>query len=325
MNRNFAVGCVCIAMASLIFSTMEVLLKLPAVAVSFHPIQITMERFLVGGLCLLPLVVRHLKKKGIHLTRRDLAFFALTGLVNIPLATTIYQFAITLGQANVVAVIFSGNPIFVTLLAGLLLHETIRWNNLVALVFEVLGILAILDLFGSGGTISLPSVGLTVLSALLFALYSVLGKRKTARFGSLVVTCCSFFFGSAELALLMALGHTGPGQALYQGLHLDLFCNVPFLEGINASSLPYFLFIGIVNCAAGYVFHMLAIEKTSAIYGSLVFFFKPILAPLFALVILGEAITANIALSIVLFLAGSLVSILPEFYRTRAFQPKLHH
>lgn len=325
MNRNFAVGCVCIAMASLIFSTMEVILKLPAVAVSFHPIQITMERFLVGGLCLLPLVVRHLKKKGIRLSRRDLAFFALTGLVNIPLATTIYQFAITLGQANVVAVIFSGNPIFVTLLAGLLLHETIHWNNLAALVFEVLGILAILDLFGSGGNISLPSVGLTILSALLFALYSVLGKRKTAKFGSLVVTCCSFFFGSAELALLMALGHTGPGQALYQGLHLDLFCNVPFLQGINASSLPYFLFIGIVNCAAGYVFHMLAIEKTSAIYGSLVFFFKPILAPLFALFILGEAITTNIALGIVLFLAGSLVSILPEFYRTRAFQPRLHH
>lgn len=325
MKRDFAIGCVCIAMASLIFSTMEVILKLPAVAVSFHPIQITMERFLVGGLCLLPIATRTLKKRGLHLTRRDLAFFALTGLVNIPLATTIYQFAITLGQANVVAVIFSGNPIFVTLLAGLLLHETIRWNNVAALGFEVLGILAILDLFGSGGNISLPSVGLTILSALLFGLYSVLGKRKTAQFGSLVVTCCSFLFGSAELAFLMALGHTGPGQALYQGLHLDLFCDVPFVQGITTASLPYFLFIGIVNCAAGYVFHMLAIEKTSAIYGSLVFFFKPILAPLFALFILGEAITTNIALGIVLFLAGSLVSILPELYRARAAKPRLHH
>lgn len=321
MKKDFALGCLFIALATLIFSTMEVLLKLPAVAGAFHPMQITVERFLVGGVCLLPMTVWTLQKKGIRLTGADLRFFALTGLLNIPLGMVLYQLAITHGQANVVAVIFSGNPIFVTVLAALLLGELIRWNNLLALAAEVLGILAIVNPFGRG-QVSLTSVVLAVLSALFFALYAVLGKKKTAQVGSIVVTCCSFLLGGAELLVLLLVGRTGVGAGLYQAIGLDCFCDVPFFQGINGESLPYFLFIGIVNCAGGYVFHMLAIEKTSASHGSLVFFFKPILAPLMALLVLGEAITPNIGLGIAFFLAGSLLGILPEVWRARRAQGK---
>ncbi len=316
MNRNFALGCICIAMATLIFSTMEVVLKLPAVAGAFHPIQITMERFLVGGLCLIPVAAHTLKKKGVSLTAQDLGYFALIGFLNICLGMVLFQLAVTFGQANTVAVIFSGNPIFVTVLAAILLHEVIRWNNILALVFDILGILIIVNPFGAGQADPL-SVGLTVLSALLFSLYAVLGKKKTARVGSIVVTCCSFLLGSLELLLLLLLGHWAPVANALQSVGLDLFANVPFFQGINLQTLPYFLFIGIVNTAAGYVFHMLAIEKTSAIHGSLVFFFKPILAPLFALLILGEAITPTIAAGIAMFLTGSLLGILPAILRNR--------
>lgn len=316
LNRDFALGCVCIALATMIFSTMEVLLKLPAVAGAFHPLQITMERFLVGGLCLIPVAAHALKKRGIRLTAADLRYFALTGLLNVPLGMVFYQLAITCGQANIVAVIFSGNPIFVTMLAFLILHEAIHWNNILALVFEILGILAIMNPFG-GGSFSVKSILLTILAALFFALYAVMGKKKTAQVGSIVVTCCSFLFGAAELFLILLLGRTGPGRAFFGAVGLELFQDVPFLQGINLTTLPYFLFIGIVNCAAGYVFHMLAIEKTSATHGSLVFFFKPILAPIVALAVLGEAITSPIILGIVMFLTGSLLGILPEALRVR--------
>lgn len=325
MKRDLWLGSLYIALAAVIFSTMEVLLKLPAVAGAFHPLQITMERFVVGGICLLPLALHTLKKRGIRLSWREVRFFALTGLLCIPLGMVVYQLAITHGQANVVAVIFSGNPIFVTVLAFLLLREDIHWNNLLALAAEVLGILAIVDPWGSG-EVSPLCVVLAIVSALFFSLYAVLGKKKTARVGSIVVTCFSFLFGAAELFMLLLLGHTGAVAALYQAVGLDVFCNVPFLQGINTTTLPYFLFIGVVNCAGGYVFHMLAIEKTSATHGSLVFFFKPILAPLFALAVLGEAITRPIGLGILCFLAGSLLSILPEVIREhRAKRAQITH
>lgn len=207
MKRQFLFGCLFIALAAVIFSTMEVLLKLPAVAGAFHPMQITLERFLVGGICLLPVAGWTLRRKGIRLTRRDVGTFALTGLFCVPLSMVLYQLAITHGQANVVAVLFSGNPIFVTLLAFLLLHETIAWNNLLALVLEVLGIGAIAGLGGSA--VSLSSVALAVLAALFFAAYAVLGKRQTARTGSLVVTCGQLSLGRSGAGRPSAAGPDG--------------------------------------------------------------------------------------------------------------------
>lgn len=290
-------------------------MKLPAVAGAFHPMQITVERFLVGGVCLVPLAACTLKKRGIRLTAADLGYFALTGLLNVPLGMVLYQLSITHGRANVVAVIFSGNPIFVTVLAFLLLHEAIHWNHILALVLEVCGILVIVDPFGQG-EVSLLSIVLVVLSALFFSFYTVLGKKKTAQMGSIVVTCVSFLLGGGELAVILLLGHTR-FSAVYEAVHLDVFCHVPLLQGIDSTTLPYLLFIGIVNCGAGYVFHMLAVEKTSATYGSLVFFFKPILAPLLALWVLGEPLTGKMLFSIGLFLAGSLLGIIPNLLRTK--------
>lgn len=316
MNKNFLMGCICIALSTMIFSTMEVFLKLPAVAGAFNPIQLTMERALVGGILLIPVAQHFLKKHNVTLTKRDFGYFAFSGFLNVTLGMGLFQLAVNYGQANVVAVIFSGNPIFITVLAALILHEVIRWNNILALVFDVLGILIIVNPFG-GTELSPISIVLVLLSSMFFALYSVLAKRKTAQMSSIAVTCYSFLFGSVELIALALLGHTKAGISLYQAVGLDLFCEVPFLQGFSPRTIPYFLFICIVYCAAGYLFHMMAIEKTSATYGSLVFFFKPILAPIVALVVLGEPITPTIAAGISMFLVGSLLSIVPNIIRMR--------
>lgn len=204
-----------------------------------------------------------------------------------------------------------------TLLAFLILGEVIRWNNIAALVLEVCGIIAIINPFSSGSDIGLGSVLMAILSALVFALYGVLGKKLTSRCGGIVVTCGSFLFGGAELLLVLLLGYVAPVQGFYNAIGLTMFCNVPLIAGINLTTLPYFLFICIVNSAAGYVFHMMAMEKTDAATTSLVFFFKPILAPLFALVILGEQITLPMIVGIAFFLAGSLCSIVPKLLAER--------
>ena len=78
-KQNFLFGCVCIGLATLIFSTMEVILKLPAVEGAFHPMQITLGRFLIGGLFLLPVAAWALHRKQRKLTAKDLGAFAITG------------------------------------------------------------------------------------------------------------------------------------------------------------------------------------------------------------------------------------------------------
>ncbi|MEG2001221.1 MAG: DMT family transporter [Evtepia sp.] len=315
MKKNRVLGIAYIALATLIFSTMEVMLK--QVGGVFAPMQITVERFFIGGLCLLPLALHELKKRNIKFSWQNLRYFALTGLLCVPLSMVLYQLSISYGKAGVVAVLFSGNPIFVTILAALLLHEHIYWNNIMALALEIFGILAILNPFSANTQINPISVILVICSALLFALYSILGKRKTQKCGSIVVTCGSFLFGSMELFVLLLLGHFAPVISVYKTVGLSIFCDVPFFSGFSMQTIPFFLFICVVNSAAGYVFHMLAMETTNANTANLVFFFKPIIAPIIALIVLHEAITSNMVIGILFFLCGSLSGIIPTMLRTK--------
>ena len=80
--------------------------------------QITCLRFLIGGILLIPFALRSMKKKGAAFTRADAGFFALTGFLCVAFSMVLYQMAVTYTKASVVAIIFSCNPIFVTVLAA---------------------------------------------------------------------------------------------------------------------------------------------------------------------------------------------------------------
>ena len=306
MKRSCS-GYVYIVLCAVIFSTMEVMLK--TVHGVFAPMQITCLRFLIGSILLIPFALRSMKKKGASITRADLGFFALTGFLCVAFSMVLYQMAVTHTKASVVAVIFSCNPIFVTVLAYLLLHEQIRRNHIVALALELLAVFIIIDPLHA----ALDPTGalLAIAAALVFSFYSVVGKKRTARFGGIAVTCFSFLFGSTELLLLLLLGRTAAVGGFFSSVGLNIFVDVPLFAGIPLSALPALAYICAVNSAGGYVCHMMALEKTSAQEASLIFFLKPMIAPLFARVFLREEITPNMLLGIVCFLIGSGIAILP--------------
>ena len=312
MNRSRS-GYIYIVLCAVIFSTMEVMLK--TVHGVFAPMQITCLRFLVGGVLLIPFAVRSIRKKNAVLTRKDLGFFACAGFLCVVIAMTLYQMSVTYTRASIVAVIFSCNPIFVTMLAHLLLHEDIHKNHIIALILELTAALIIIDPIHA----SLDPTGalLAILSAAMFSFYSVFGKKRTPRFGGIAVTCLSFLFGATELVTLLLFGRTAAGASLYGAMGLKIFIDVPLFENIPLSALPALLYICCINSAAGFVCHMMAMEKTSAQEASLIFFLKPIIAPIFALIFLKEEIPLNMIVGIVCFLAGSLCAILPGLLAQR--------
>ena len=312
MNRSRS-GYFYIVLCAVIFSTMEVMLK--TVHGVFAPMQITCLRFLVGGVLLIPFAVRSIRKKNAVLTRKDLGFFACAGFLCVVIAMSLYQMSVTYTRASIVAVIFSCNPIFVTVLAHFLLHEEIHKNHIIALILELTAALIIIDPVHA----SLDPTGalLAILSAAMFSFYSVFGKKRTPRFGGIAVTCLSFLFGATELVALLLFGRTAAGASLYGAMGLKIFIDVPLFENIPLSALPALLYICCINSAAGFVCHMMAMEKTSAQEASLIFFLKPIFAPIFAFLFLKEEIPLNMIVGIVCFLAGSLCAILPGLLAQR--------
>ena len=306
-------GYLCIAIATWLFSSMEIALKL--ISGQFNPIQLTFSRFLAGGLVLLPLAIGTLRKRGLRLDGAALRAFAFLGLLGMTVAMSLYQMGVARVEASVVAVLFSSNPIFVTLFAFLLLKEPIHKNQVLGLALDICGILVIIRPWD----LRLDPLGVlfVILSTLLFSLYSVCGKRQCAKFGALVVTCFGFLFGSGEMMLLSLLTHIPAVSAAMLRAGLPVFSNIPFFTGYTLTNLPVVLYIFLGVTGLGFSCYFLAMEHTSAQQTSLVFFFKPALAPVLAALALHEQIPFHMVCGIVLILCGSMSSLLPGLMAAR--------
>lgn len=300
-------GYLYIALSAVLFSTMEIALKLAAA--SFNPIQMTFLRFFIGAVVLLPLAVKGLKQKGCRLNANDFAFFAVTGFICVVVSMVLYQMAILYAHASVVAVLFSCNPVFVVIFAFALLNEKIYKHTVASIALSILGILFIMNpLNMKSGVLGIV---LTILSAVTFALYGVVGRRRTARYGGMALTSFSFIFGSAELLMVILITKIGAVSSFLKAAGLSEFASVPVFRGITLANLPSLLYIGVFVTGLGYAFYFLAMEETSASTASLVFFIKPALAPLLALLTIRDPIHLNMAAGILLILAGSAVTLVP--------------
>jgi len=296
-----------IAVAVIMFTSFEVVLKF--IAGQINPVQLTLCRFAIGFIFLLPVALHNLKKREKQLDRKTMAYFALLGLIGIALCMPILQMAVSYTNSSVAAVMFSCNPVFVTFLAFFLLKEPIKPRHIAALALEILGTVVIISPWNT--KLNMMGVALALLSTLLFSLYGVMGKRKVAEFGGAVVTCFSFFFGSLIVLALILLSHISVVAQMFQSIGLNSFANIPVLAGYTWENLPYVLFVSVGVAGIGFCAYFLAMEYQPASVVSLVYFFKPALSPLLAWWVHGEEIAPNMLVGVILIVFGSLCSIIP--------------
>ncbi len=296
-----------IAVAVIMFTSFEVVLKF--IAGQINPVQLTLCRFAIGFIFLLPVALHNLKKREKQLDRKTMAYFALLGLIGIALCMPILQMAVSYTNSSVAAVMFSCNPVFVTFLAFFLLKEPIKPRHIAALALEILGTVVIISPWNT--KLNMTGVALALLSTLLFSLYGVMGKRKVAEFGGAVVTCFSFFFGSLIVLALILLSHISVVAQMFQSIGMNSFANIPVLAGYTWENLPYVLFVSVGVAGIGFCAYFLAMEYQPASVVSLVYFFKPALSPLLAWWVHGEEIAPNMLVGVILIVFGSLCSIIP--------------
>ena len=313
MNRGY----VFIFLATVFFSSMEVTLK--TVAADFHPMQLNCTRFLVGGLLLIPFALRGMRQHRATLTLPAWKGFAGLGFLGLVVSMMFYQVSILYAPASVVSVLFSCNPVLVLPFAFLILHADIRPAHLVALVTEVAAALIIIDPVHT----SLDPTGiiLVLLSAATFALYAVLGKKQCAEFSGVAVTCFSCLAASAQMIVLMLMSHLPFVADALVAAGAPSFAHIPFFSGYRPDNILSVLYICVFVTAGGYACYFMGMEATSAMQGSLVFFFKPVLAPILAMVVLGEQVPWNMWAGIALMLVASVISMLPTWQALLAARP----
>ncbi|MCI9157736.1 MAG: EamA family transporter [Lawsonibacter sp.] len=300
-------GYLYISVAVVMFTSYEVVLKF--IAGQINSVQLTLCRFFIGFLFLLPVALSTLKQRGKRLDGGSMAFFILLGLTGVALSMPILQMAVSYTGSAVAAVLFSCNPVFVTFLAFFLLHEPIKPRHIAALALEILGTVVIISPWDT--RLDMKGVSLALLSTLLFSLYGVMGKRKVAEFGGAVVTCFSFLFGSLIVLAFILLTHIPAVAQMFQSIGLDTFAEIPIFAGYTFENLPYVLYVSVGVAGIGFCAYFLAMEHQPASVVSLVYFFKPALSPVLAWLIHKEEISQNMLIGIVSIVAGSLCAIVP--------------
>jgi drug/metabolite transporter (DMT)-like permease len=282
LNKTVAIF---ILLSALIFATMEVALKIAGSALD--PFQMTFLRFMTGGLILLPFGIWEIRSNHVKVTAKALAYFLLLGTVCIPVSMILFQMGVMNSNASTAAVIFCANPLFTMIFAHFFSeNDKLNRGKATAAAIVLPGILMMMRPWDTQPGDTLTGSVQMITSALTFGLYSALNARTIHKTGAFAQTSLNFILGALVLLIMLLIG----GR--------------PVLAGIGGN-IPILLYVGVVVTGCGYLLYFLAIRYSNATTGSVIFFLKPIIAPVVAVAVLSEKITWNMYAGIALILAAS--------------------
>ena len=253
------------ALTAILFVTLEPVSKL--IANDVTPFAITLWRFIIGSVMMLPFAIMKIKKEKIQVTAKDIALIAILGVFIVCFSMIALQVGVKKADSPaLIAIIFSSNSIFTILFSLFILKDKLTLNKVIALILGVIGVLFCADF--SSGT-NLVSVAYAVFAALSFSLYTVLSKKFTKKFGGIIQTSFGFLSGSIILLVFLLVMGFATGDAAY-----TIMPSV-----INTNVVLNLVYLGIFVTGLGYLFYFKAMEHGGAIMASLAFFIKPVLTP----------------------------------------------
>lgn len=213
------------------------------------------------------------------------------GVVGVALFNIFQNIGIGLTSSGIASLLVASNPVFILILGASFLGEKITKSKAAGIVLGFVGII-IVTFLGKNMALLLRSGSfwgniLALLSAVCWAVYSVMNKNALKRYSPLILTALAYVFGS---------------------LILFFFCftfeDVSLIFQCSLSSWLILLYLGIL--ASGVTFYLwnyaLSIMEASRV--SVFIFLIPVLAILLGKVILNETITGFTFLGTALVLSG---------------------
>lgn len=276
-----------VTLTAILFGTMEVALKVGGSGLD--SLQLTFLRFLIGAVMLIPFAVRERKMLG-PVSAKDRRWVFLTGLVGISISMVLYQYGVERCNAATAAGLICLNPLFTMVIASIFTSETMTKRKYAAFALGLTAMILMIRPWDIQEGNTALGMALMVGAAIFFAIYTVMGKQSIARVGTFTQTCAGFFSGCALILVVMIA--TGR----------------PVLAGVPENILIV-LYAGIFVTGLGYTFYFLAVKNSDASTGSIAFFIKPAIAPVLAVMILGESLKATTVIGIALLITGSFLTL----------------
>lgn len=281
----------------ILFSTMEVVSK-PLMG-SIDPFLLTFYRFLMGSFVMFIFVLfrgrlGELRNIGIA----DLGKLVFMGFLNIFFSMSMLQLAIEAGNAGTAAVIFCSNPLFVLLILVFIGKERAGFKNFAPIILGITGTFFIMKdkavSFNYGAIYAM-------LSAISFAIYSVIAKSSLKKISPTVANLVSFIAGIIFSAIYIWIRGIGFGLP-------DLFSEKTNLY----YNLFAFLYTGIALSGFGYILFFKTLKRFSAIASSYIFLLKPLIATVLSILFLSEPVGMNFWTGLLFIVFGISIILLPK-------------
>lgn len=276
-------GLLCVGGAIVLWSTAEVVTR--TIIQDIGPFLLAAARFTLGSAFLLVFLPGELRRRSLRITRGVLWTATWMSIIGVIIASVSYQYSLKYAGAAIVATIFGASPLMVLFLAAMLLDEAITSAKVAGMSVGLCGI-GVLSLSQSSATFSLLGLGLAVVCAFSFALFTVIVKKCAGPYAGLPITALCFVMGALFL-IPMAIAE-GDTTAL---AHVETLWLPVLYLAIGASGLPYLLYF-------------MGIERVEATQAITLVLMKPPLAATLAVVCLGEPMTWNLVGGMGLILVG---------------------
>ncbi len=264
------------------------------------PLNLAFWRWVVAIAVLFPFAIKPLLAQKSWL-KDNFAYLSIVSLLGVTLFNSLIYYAGQTSSAINLSLIAITFPIFILVLSRIFLNELIGWNKLAGIVLVTAGILLLIS---KGDVKVLAELSFSqgdlwmLLASLIFAIYSMLLKRKPEGIGVPAFQLANFILG---LVFLL------PFYLLERSL-------IP-AQNIESSTLMSILYIGIFASLLAFILWNKAIAIIGAVNAGMVYYSLPIFSGILAIVILHETVTILHLYSTLLILAGILLAVV---YNPRA-------
>jgi len=253
----------------------------------FPPAQLTAVRTAIAATILVAIWFTRRRPK---LSPRDLLSLALLGVFGITLNQLLFALGLQRTSVAHASILSALAPVMVLLIAAPIGQEHVTIRKLTGMAIAVAGV-GVLQIDSARQAIAtLSGDAIILLSALAIALYSVLGKRVTARHDIVTVNAVSYVAGL--IALL-------PFLLPPPGFSYTAVSNTAWLSVLYMAVFPSVL---------GYLIFCYALTRMTASRVSAYMYLQPLLATVLAVPLLGEPVTSSLASGGALVLAGVYVT-----------------
>ncbi len=255
-----------------------------------HAFQLGSVNLVVGFLSVLAYLAAA-GKVGLlfRLSIRDTLSSLALGALGFALYQVLTFSALSRIPASMNAVLVATNVILIAVLSAIFLRERIRWLRAVGILAAFIGVLLVTFNagFSFGASVDLTGCAFSLLAALTFALYTVLGKRLVGRNDPLIVTTLALFSG-AVLLTVFTVATVGLGR----------------LETASASAWILMAVLGVTMIGFAYPAWFESLKRLPASHASTFIYLTPVFAVILSFLILNERFSWPFYLGGALVLGG---------------------